>query len=77
MKIAASPPTWPTARLIGNLNFAIGEQVIKELTKSANGKTLIAVTHDERLAKYFDIVIDMNEMTGGITDVISPKEGEL
>lgn len=61
----------------GNLNFAIGEQVIKELTKSAKGKTLIAVTHDERLAKYFDIVIDMNEMTGGITDVISPKEGEL
>ena len=46
-------------------------------TKSAKGKTLIAVTHDERLAKYFDIVIDMNEMTGGITDVISPKEGEL
>ena len=53
----------------GNLNFAIGEQVIKELISIARGKTLIAVTHDERLAKYFDEVIDMNEMTGGRRDV--------
>ena len=53
----------------GNLNFAIGEQVIKELVEISKGKTLIAVTHDERLAKYFDCVIDMNEMTGGRRDV--------
>ena len=53
----------------GNLNFAIGEQVIKELISIARGKTLIAVTHDERLAKYFDEVIDMNEMTDGRRDV--------
>jgi putative ABC transport system ATP-binding protein len=52
----------------GNLNFAIGEQVIKELVEISKGKTLIAVTHDERLAKYFDCVIDMNEMTGGRYD---------
>ncbi len=56
----------------GNLNFAIGEQVIKELTEVAKGKTLIAVTHDERLAKYFDVIVDMNEMTGGMRD-IEPK----
>ncbi len=52
----------------GNLNFAIGEQVIKELVEISHGKTLIAVTHDERLAKYFDEVIDMNEMTDGRHD---------
>ena len=53
----------------GNLNFAIGEQVIKELVKISQGNTLIAVTHDERLSKYFDEVIDMDEMTGGMRDV--------
>ncbi len=53
----------------GNLNFTIGEQVIRELISVSKGKTLIAVTHDERLAKYFDEVIDMNEMTGGMRDV--------
>ena len=53
----------------GNLNFAIGEQVIKELVEISKGKTLNAVTHDERLSKYFDYVIDMNEMTGGRRDV--------
>jgi len=49
----------------GNLNFAIGEAVIRQLTEVAKGKTLIAVTHDERLAKYFDYTIDMNEVTAG------------
>lgn len=52
----------------GNLNFAIGEAVIKQLTQIAKGKTLIAVTHDDRLCKYFDYVIDMSEMTGGRYD---------
>ena len=58
----------------GNLNFAIGEQVIKELVEVSKGKTLIAVTHDDRLAKYFDEVIDMNEMTSGMQDVPSEEE---
>lgn len=53
----------------GNLNFAIGEAVIKQLVEISKGKTLIAVTHDERLGKYFDYTIDMNEMTGGRRDV--------
>lgn len=52
----------------GNLNFAIGEQVIRELVKISEGKTLIAVTHDDRLSKYFDYVIDMNEITQGMRD---------
>jgi len=57
----------------GNLNFSIGEQVIRTLTEVSKGKTLIAVTHDDRLAKYFDVVIDMNEVTGGMRDI--PTEG--
>ena len=60
----------------GNLNFAIGEQVIRELVAVSKGKTLIAVTHDDRLAKYFDQVIDMNEMTAGMQDVPSGKEAD-
>ena len=58
----------------GNLNFAIGEQVIKELVEVSRGKTLIAVTHDDRLAKYFDEVVDMNQMTGGMRDTVFGKE---
>ena len=61
----------------GNLNFAIGEQVINELVRVSQGKTLIAVTHDDRLAKYFDFVIDMNEMTGGMHDTVNCEEGEV
>lgn len=60
----------------GNLNFAIGEQVIKALVTASQGKTLIAVTHDDRLAKYFDEVIDMNEMTSGMRDSVINKEGD-
>ena len=61
----------------GNLNFAIGEKVIQELCRISKGKTLIAVTHDDRLASYFDEVVDMNEMTSGMRDVVSDKEGEV
>ena len=53
----------------GNLNFTIGESVIKELITISSGKTLIAVTHDERLGKYFDYIVDMNKVTGGRRDV--------
>ena len=54
----------------GNLNFTIGESVIKELITISSGKTLIAVTHDERLGKYFDYIVDMNKVTGGRRDVL-------
>ena len=53
----------------GNLNYKIGEQVIRELLTVAKGKTLIAVTHDERLAPYFDEIVDMNAVTGGRYDL--------
>lgn len=53
----------------GNLNFSIGKAVIKQLVEISKGKTLIAVTHDERLGKYFDCTVDMNKMTGGRRDV--------
>ncbi|MGM9600197.1 MAG: ABC transporter ATP-binding protein [Faecousia sp.] len=49
----------------GNLNFEIGEAVIQQLIAVSKGKTLIAVTHDERLGKYFDVIIDMNKIVGG------------
>ena len=58
----------------GNLNFAIGEQVIQELIAVSCGKTLIAVTHDDRLAGYFDEVIDMNRMTSGMRDTAHGRE---
>ena len=53
----------------GNLNFEIGETVIKQLLEISRGKTLIAVTHDERLGKYFDFTVDMNLITGGELNV--------
>lgn len=61
----------------GNLNFAIGEQVMRELCQVSKGKTLIAVTHDDRFAKYFDVTVDMNEMTSGMRDSVSSKEGSV
>ena len=61
----------------GNLNYQIGEEVIKSLTHISNGKTLITVTHDERLAKYFDEVIDMNKVTDGMRDTPTEKGGEV
>ena len=57
-----------------HIDKAIGEQVIRQLVEVSKGKTLIAVTHDDRLAKYFDEIIDMNEMTSGMQDVPSGKE---
>ena len=52
----------------GNLNFAIGEQVMRELAAVSRGKTLIAVSHDDRLSRFFDEIIDMDELTSGIQD---------
>ena len=57
----------------GNLNFSIGKQVISELIEISQGKTLIAVTHDDRLSAYFDCVIDMNTVTGGRYDTDGGK----
>ncbi|MCQ2458601.1 MAG: ATP-binding cassette domain-containing protein [Clostridia bacterium] len=50
----------------GNLNYTIGRKIMEELTKASKGRTLICVTHDDRLAELFDEVLDMNEITGGM-----------
>lgn len=47
----------------GNLNYAIGRKIMETLLDAARGKTLICVTHDERLCELFDETIDMNEVT--------------
>ncbi len=44
----------------GNLNFETGHAVMQQLIENAKGGTLIAVTHDDRLAPLFDHVMDMN-----------------
>ena len=44
----------------GNLNYAIGRTITEALLEAGKGRTLICVTHDERLCELFDEVIDMN-----------------
>ncbi len=44
----------------GNLNYETGEKVVEQLIGNTGGGTLIAVTHDERLAPRFAHVLDMN-----------------
>ena len=44
----------------GSLNFEIGREAVRQLIENAAGGTLIAVTHDDRLAPMFDVVLDMN-----------------
>ena len=55
----------------GSLNYAIGRRIMEELIDAARGKTLICVTHDDRLAELFDVVIDMNDIASG-----TEEEGE-
>ena len=53
----------------GNLNYAIGRDVMQALIDAAQGHTLICVTHDDRLSGMFDHVIDMNA-------IVSPVNAE-
>lgn len=48
----------------GNLNYEIGRKIIEALLEAGKGRTLICVTHDDRLSELFDVVIDMNDATG-------------
>lgn len=52
----------------GNLNYEIGRSVVEEMLKIANGKTLVAVTHDDRLANLFDCIIDMNDIASSYSE---------
>ena len=53
----------------GNRNYEIGRSVVEQMLKIAQGKTLIAVTHDDRLATLFDCVIDMNAIASAESEV--------
>jgi len=44
------------------------------LLSVSKGKTLIAVTHDDRLVQYFDEVLDMNLITSGMRDIVRKEE---
>ena len=44
----------------GSLNYETGAGVVETLLQNAGSGTLIAVTHDDRLAPMFDEVMDMN-----------------
>ena len=50
-----------------NLNFEIGEDITKIITKVETGSktTVIMVTHDERLTKNFDAVIKLEDFLKG------------
>lgn len=52
----------------GNLNYAIGRKITEALLEAGKGKTLICVTHDERLSELFDEVIDMNEVVNPVLE---------
>ena len=47
----------------GNLNYEIGKKVVEQMLNISKGKTLVAVTHDDRLADMFDCIINMNDVT--------------
>lgn len=51
----------------GNLNFETGRAVMEQLIENAGDGTLIAVTHDDRLAPLFDHVLDMNAVASFVS----------
>ena len=52
----------------GNLNYEIGKHVVEQMLAISKGKTLVAVTHDDRLAPLFDCIIDMNEIASSYSE---------
>ena len=50
----------------GNLNYETGVEVVRTLIDNAGGGTLIAVTHDDRLAPMFDERFDMNAVAAWV-----------
>ena len=50
----------------GNLNYAIGRRIVEALMEAGRGKTLICVTHDERLCELFDHVINMDDVVSSV-----------
>lgn len=60
----------------GNLNYEIGQTVIEALLNASRGKTLIAVSHDERLVPLFDECVNMNTVASACSEPSGRKEGE-
>ncbi len=52
----------------GNLNYAIGRKIMEELIEAAAGRTLVCVTHDDRLAELFDQRLDMNDIASAFEE---------
>ena len=46
----------------GNLNFDTGVEAVDALLANAGNCTVVAVTHDDRLAARFDVRMDMNRL---------------
>ena len=51
----------------GNLNYETGYEVMRQLIQNTGNGTLIAVTHDDRLAPMFDCVLNMNGIASFFT----------
>ena len=53
-----------------SLNFEIGQQITQLITKENKDSLVIMVTHDERLTKYFEVVIKLEDfLKGGVDNV--------
>ena len=52
----------------GNLNYAIGRKAVEALLEAASGRTLVCVTHDERLCELFDETVDMNAVSAFVPE---------
>ena len=52
----------------GNLNYAIGRKVMEELVCAAKGKTLLCVTHDERMTDLFDYALNMDDLASAFEE---------
>lgn len=61
--LAQAPPIILADEPTSSLDQTNSEFVMKALKESAQGKTLIVVSHDERIEKYFDRVIDFKELS--------------
>lgn len=57
----------------GNLNYETGYEVMRQLVENTGNGTLIAVTHDDRLAPMFDHALNMN----GVASFTTGKEAAV
>ena len=63
--LVKKPPVLLADEPTGSLNYETGRAIVEEMLAAASGKTLIAVTHDDRLAPMFDTVLHMDDLLIG------------